>query len=207
MSNRPERRWSISTGELLDGWWDVLNGRAPLLSIEITRECPLSCPGCCAYGDTHLGLGAPTLREASDFRGQALLSGVLELVRKHRPLHVSFVGGEPMVRRKELNQIPPAPGDRGIHLLLVTSAVIPIPKDWMIIPRLRVTVSVDGMSEHHHPRRKPATYDRILRNIRDCTVNIHWTITRPMLSQAGYFEEYLHFWSHRDKVNRIIATR
>ena len=32
-----------------------------MLSIEITRECPLHCPGCYAYGDTHLG-GSVTLR-------------------------------------------------------------------------------------------------------------------------------------------------
>ena len=206
MSNRPQRRWGISAGEFLEGWWNVLNGRAPLLSIEITRECPLSCPGCYAYGDIHLGIGAPTLREVSDFRGQALVNRVLELVRKHRPLHISLVGGEPMVRRKELDQILPALKDMGIHTLLVTSAVIPIPKQWMTIPRLRVAVSVDGLPEHHDPRRKPATYDRILRNLRDCTVNIHWTITRAMLSRAGYFEEYLHFWSHRDEVNRIWAS-
>ena len=206
MSNRPQRKWGITAGEFLEGWWSVLNGRAPLLSIEITRECPLSCPGCYAYGDIHLGIGAPTLREVSDFRGQALVNGFLELVRKHRPLHISLVGGEPMVRRKELDQILPALGDTGIHTLLVTSAVIPIPKQWRTIPRLRVAVSVDGLPEHHDPRRKPATYDRIHRTLRDCTVNIHWTITRAMLSRAGYFEEYLHFWSHRDEVNRIWAS-
>ncbi len=55
-----------------------------MLSIEITRECPLSCPGCYAYGETHLG-GEVTLRQLHDLRGDALVEGVLKLVRKHHP--------------------------------------------------------------------------------------------------------------------------
>jgi MoaA/NifB/PqqE/SkfB family radical SAM enzyme len=206
MSTVASLGWGISPGEFLASWWNVLNGRAPLLSIEITRECPLKCPGCYAYGDDHLGAGGPTLRELSDFQGEALINGVLDLVRKHRPLHVSLVGGEPMVRHKELGRILPVLGQMGVHTLLVTSAVIPIPKDWMTIPRLRVAVSVDGLPEHHDVRRKPATYERILRNIQGSTVNVHWTITRAMLCRSGYLEEYLHFWSSRDEVHRIWAS-
>jgi MoaA/NifB/PqqE/SkfB family radical SAM enzyme len=206
MSSMVKPGWGIRPGQFFSGWWNVLNGRTPLLSIEITRECPLKCPGCYAYGEDHLGAGARTFRKLSDFRGEALINGVLDLVRKHRPLHVSLVGGEPMVRRRELEQILPALERRGVHTLLVTSAVIPIPKHWMGIPRLRVAVSVDGLPEHHDVRRSPATYERILRNIEGCTVNIHWTITRPMLSRTGYLEEYLAFWSRRSEVNRIWVS-
>ena len=63
-------RPGLTLGELMAAWGRVLNGRAPMLSIEITRECPLSCPGCYAYGDSHLG-GERTLRELSDLRGDA----------------------------------------------------------------------------------------------------------------------------------------
>ena len=83
-----------------------------MLSIEITRECPLSCPGCYAYGDSHLG-GTAILRELSDFRGDQLIEGVLELVRRHKPMHASLVGGEPMVRHRELGHILPALSERG----------------------------------------------------------------------------------------------
>jgi len=38
-----------------------------MLSIEITRECPLSCPGCYAFREGHLG-GEITLSELSDLR-------------------------------------------------------------------------------------------------------------------------------------------
>ena len=151
-----------------------------MLSIEITRECPLSCPGCYAYGETHLGSGA-TLRELKDLRGDALVEGVLDLVRKHKPVHVSLVGGEPLVRHRELSRILPSLSEMGVFILVVTSAVIPIPAEWMKISRLRVAVSVDGLPEHHDVRRKPATYERILANLQDRKVNIHWTITGPML--------------------------
>jgi hypothetical protein len=31
--------------EVLNAWANILAGRAPSLSIEITKECPLRCPG------------------------------------------------------------------------------------------------------------------------------------------------------------------
>lgn len=155
---------SLTTRDLVRAGWRVLNGRVPMLSIEITRECPLSCPGCYAYGDSHLG-GETTLRELSDFRGGELVEGVLELVRRHQPMHVSLVGGEPMVRHRELSRILPALSEMGVFTMVVTSGVIAIPQEWMKLPRLRVAVSVDGLPEHHDERRKPATYERILKNV------------------------------------------
>lgn len=176
-----------------------------MLSIEITRECPLTCPGCYAYGDTHLG-GGVTLSELRDLRGDQLIEGVLRLVRKHKPLHVSLVGGEPMVRHRELDRILPALAEMNIFTLLVTSGVIPIPTKWMGLPRARVAISVDGLPEHHDIRRNPATYERILKNIDSCEVNIHWVITRPMLERRGYLEEYVNFWNARPETNRIWVS-
>lgn len=196
---------SLRPREVLTAWGRILTGRIPLLSIEITRECPLSCPGCYAYGDSHLG-GEINLRDLSDFRGDALVSGVLDLVRKHKPMHVSLVGGEPLMRHRELSQILPALGEMGVFTLVVTSGVIPIPAEWMGIPRLRVAVSVDGLAPDHDVRRKPATYERILKNIAGCEINIHWVITRQMLSRSGYLEEYVAFWSQRPEVNRIWVS-
>ena len=125
----------------------------------------MSCPGCYAYSDPHLG-GEKILSQLSDFRGRPLVDGVLDLVRKHRPMHVSLVGGEPMVRHRELSRILPALSAMNIFTLVVTSGVISIPPEWMLdLPRLRVAVSIDGLPEHHDVRRKPATYERILKNI------------------------------------------
>ena len=112
---------------IISAWGRILAGYTPALSIEITRECPLHCPGCYAYGDDHLG-GEMTLREVRDFKGQELVDGVMALVERHKPLHVSIVGGEPLVRYRELEQIIPALSARGIHTQLVTSAVREIPK-------------------------------------------------------------------------------
>jgi hypothetical protein len=34
---------------IISAWGKILTGFQPNLLIEITRECPLVCPGCCAY--------------------------------------------------------------------------------------------------------------------------------------------------------------
>jgi MoaA/NifB/PqqE/SkfB family radical SAM enzyme len=196
---------SLTRWEMFTAWGRILAGNVPILSIEITRECPLSCPGCYAYGDAHLG-GGITLSELTDHRGDALVEGVIGLVNKHKSQHVSLVGGEPMIRHRELSRILPRLGEMGVFTLLVTSGVIPVPPEWMTIPRLRVAVSIDGLPEHHDVRRKPATYERILNNIKDCDVNIHWTITRPMLTRPGYLEEYVAFWSGRPETNCIWVS-
>ena len=198
-------RPGISVGEMLSAWWNILSGSAPMLSIEITRECPLRCPGCYAYGETHLG-GGQTLRELSDYRGDALVEGVLKVVDKHKALHVSLVGGEPLIRHRELSRILPELSARGRFVLVVTSAVIPIPQEWMTLPRVRVAVSVDGLPEHHNVRRDPATYERILQNIEGRQVNIHCTITHPMLQRSGYLEEFMTYWDARAEVNRIWVS-
>jgi MoaA/NifB/PqqE/SkfB family radical SAM enzyme len=196
---------NLRVREVIAAWRRILSGSPPMLSIEITKECPLSCPGCYAYNPQHLG-GATSLRDLSDLRGETLVWRVVDLVKQHRPMHVSIVGGEPLVRRKELDQILPQLGQLGVFTLLVTSAVAPIPAAWMAIPRLRVTVSVDGLPEHHDIRRKPATYERILKNIAGRQVNIHLTITRPMVHSAGYLREYFTFWSARPEVNHIWVS-
>ena len=196
---------SITPREILAAWGRILTGNVPMLSIEITRECPLSCPGCYAYGDAHLG-GGVTLERLNDFRGDALVRGVLDLVRKHKPLHVSLVGGEPLVRHRELSRILPELSAMNVFALVVTSGIIPLPMEWMTLPRVRVAISIDGLPEHHDIRRKPATYERVLKNIEDREVNIHWTITRPMLERDGYLEEYVSFWNARPEVNRIWVS-
>src|SRR6187551_3496892 len=80
-------RYSEEMEGIISAWGRILGGYTPALSIEITRECPLRCPGCYAYGDDHLG-GELTLREVRDFKGQELIDGLLALVDKHRPLHL-----------------------------------------------------------------------------------------------------------------------
>ena len=116
----------MKTADVFRGWGRILTGYRPMLSIEITRECPLRCPGCYAYQPEHLGDAGP-LRSLADYKGQQLIDGVLGLVRKHRPLHLSIVGGEPLVRFRELETLVPQLTAMGVHVQIVTSAVRPIP--------------------------------------------------------------------------------
>jgi MoaA/NifB/PqqE/SkfB family radical SAM enzyme len=176
-----------------------------MLSIEVTRECPLHCPGCYAYGDNHLG-GEVTLRELSDKRGDELVEGVLALADRHKPLQITLVGGEPMVRHRELSRILPELSSRGIFTMVVTSGIIPIPVEWMALKNFLAAVSIDGLPEHHNVRRHPATYDRILANLAGLRVNVHWTITSQMLERADYLEEYARFWNARPEVRHIWVS-
>jgi MoaA/NifB/PqqE/SkfB family radical SAM enzyme len=188
--------------QVLQAWKRILAGYTPILSIEITRECPLSCPGCYAYNPEHLG-GTTTLRQLGDRKGPELVQGVLELVEQHRPSQVSIVGGEPLVRYRELNELLPRLAAMGIAVQVVTSAVRPIPPEWASIPRLCISVSVDGLQPEHDQRRKPATYERILQNIAGHQISVHCTVTRQQVSRDGYLEEFVRFWSGQPAAKRI----
>src|SRR5918994_6663723 len=179
---------------IITAWGKILRGYRPSLSIEITRECPLRCPGCYAYGDEHLG-GDVTLRQVTDYKGQELIDRVLAIVADEKPIHVSIVGGEPLVRFRELNTILPALAARGIYTQLVTSAVRPVPAEWASLRRLQICVSIDGLQPEHDRRRTPATYDRILKHIAGHQITVHCTVTRQQTARDGYIEEFIRTWS------------
>ena len=190
---------------IFPAWGRILQGYRPNLSIEITRECPLRCPGCYAYGDEHLG-GGQTLRGLADFKGQALIDGVLDVVAKHRPIHLSIVGGEPLVRFRELDVLLPRLAEMGIHTQLVTSAVRPIPQQWATIRRLQICVSIDGLQPEHDVRRTPATYDRILKHIQGHQITVHCTVTRQQVQRDGYIETFVKQWSDNANVRTMWVS-
>lgn len=185
-------RLDVARG-VLRAWSRIATGRRPNLSIEITRECPLHCPGCYAYGDAHLG-GEVTLRGLRDYRGDELVRLFMRVIDARHPLHVSIVGGEPLVRYRELGTILPALAARNIHTQLVTSAVRPIPVEWRGLRRLQIVVSIDGLPPEHDTRRAPATYDRVLKHIDGHQVTVHCTVTRQQVRREGYLEDFLRFW-------------
>lgn len=187
---------------VLPAWGRVLRGFKPLLSIEITKECPLRCPGCYAYEPEHLGSGR-SLAQLADYRGEQLVEQVLAVVRRYRPIHVSIVGGEPLVRYRELDVLLPELGRMGIEVQLVTSAVRTIPAHWAQLECLHLVVSVDGLPPEHDRRRAPATYERILRHIQGHQVIVHCTITRQMVGRNGYLDEFTRFWSARSEVRKL----
>ena len=192
----------MKKSEVFHAWGNILAGRAPSLSIEITKECPLRCPGCYAFDSAHLG-GQTQLKQLSDFKGNELVSRILKIVDESKPLHVSLVGGDPMVRYRELEVLLPQLADRGIHTQVVTSAFRVIPPEWKKIRNLNVGVSIDGLQPEHDERRKPATYERILKNIRGSQITIHSTITSQIAARAGYLDEFLQFWSSRPEIAKV----
>jgi MoaA/NifB/PqqE/SkfB family radical SAM enzyme len=192
----------MKTSEVFHAWAAILSGRAPSLSIEITKECPLRCPGCYAFDAGHLG-GGTELRQLSDFKGDDLVQRILRLVDEHRPLHVSLVGGDPLVRYRELELLLPQLESRGVHTQVVTSAFRTIPSAWQEYKRLNVVVSIDGLQPEHDARRKPATYERILKNIEGAKVTIHCTITSQIVERRGYLDEFLAFWSKRPEIAKV----
>ena len=192
----------MKTSEVLHAWSSILAGRAPSLSIEITKECPLRCPGCYAFDAAHLGSDVQ-LRQLSDFKGDELVARVLAVIDERRPLHVSLVGGDPLVRYRELDRLIPEIDRRGIHLQIVTSAFRVIPAIWSQYKKLNIVVSIDGLQPEHDERRKPATYERILKSIQDARVTVHCTITSQLAERPGYLEEFLRFWSERRQIAKV----
>lgn len=181
----------------------ILAGHKPSLSIEITRECPLRCPGCYAYDDQHLG-GGVLLRQLEDSKGSRLIDSVLAIVARLKPLHLSLVGGDPLVRYRELEILIPKLVAGGTHVQLVTSLFRPPAASWASLPKLNIVVSVDGLREEHDVRRTPATYERILKNIAGHQVTVHCTVTGQMMRKPeGYLAEFVRFWSDREEVKRI----
>lgn len=191
----------MKTSDVLQAWKGILNGRKPSLSIEITKECPLRCPGCYAFDAAHLG-GETDLRQLSDFKGTELVGKILAIIDREKPLHVSLVGGDPLVRYRELEMLIPEIEARGVHTQLVTSAFRVIPAEWSRFQHLNIVVSIDGLQPEHDERRKPATYERIIKNIEAAHVTIHSTIVGNTV-RPGYLEEFLQFWTPRPQINKV----
>ncbi len=190
----------MQVGDIMRAWGMILQGQKPTLSIEITKECPLRCPGCYAFEDQHLGTGV-NLRQLGDFKGDELVRRILKLADEHRPLHLSLVGGDPLVRYREVGQVLP-------HCWPVES----LPVGLQRVP------GDDGCTEVYaglrsrcrwtgsHPCSMPAqtaTYERILKNISNQRVTIHCTITGQMMKRQGYLEEFIQFWSGVDAVEKV----
>lgn len=193
---------AVRVSEIVSAWAKILKGKQPSLSIEITRECPLRCPGCYAYDDSHLG-GRLTLRDLNDRKGNELIDGVLQIVDRLKPLHLSLVGGDPLVRYRELQTMVPLLLARGVHVQIVTSAFRPIPIEWTSLQRLTIVVSIDGLQAEHDVRRAPATYERILKHIAGRKITIHCTITSQMMERPGYLREFMEFWTPRGEIEKV----
>jgi hypothetical protein len=59
------------------------------------------------------------------------------------------------------------------------------------------------LQPEHDVRRKPATYERILKSIAGQKVTIHCTITAQMMKRPGYLQEFLAFWAPRPEIAKV----
>ena len=107
------------------------------------------------------------------------------------------------MRFRELDVLLRQLSEMGVGVQLVTSAVRQIPPAWRHIKEFYLVVSIDGLQPDHDLRRKPATYERILQNIKGHSITVHCTVTRQMAGRARYFEEFLSFWSSRPEVRQV----
>jgi MoaA/NifB/PqqE/SkfB family radical SAM enzyme len=113
------------------------------------------------------------------------------------------VGGDPLVRYRELELMIPPLLARGVHVQIVTSAFRKMGPTWASLERLHIAVSIDGLQPEHDARRAPATYDRILRNIVGQRITVHCTVTGQMMKRPGYLAEFLEFWTPRPEVKKV----
>jgi sulfatase maturation enzyme AslB (radical SAM superfamily) len=139
----------------------------------------------------------------TDRTGKELIDGVLDCVDRLKPLHLSLVGGDPLVRYRELEVLLPQLTARGIHVQVVTSAFRPLPAAWASMDRLNIVVSIDGLQPEHDVRRAPATYERIIRNIAGQQITIHCTVTGQMMTRPGYLQKFLEFWTPREEIRKV----
>jgi sulfatase maturation enzyme AslB (radical SAM superfamily) len=187
---------------IFSAWGRILTGYRPFLSVEITKQCPLRCPGCYAFDSGHLN-NSHSIRELKEWSGTDLVDRTLELVRQSRPLHVSIVGGEPLVRYRELTGLIRQLDAMGIEVQVITSAVRPIPEEWSKFSNLHLVISIDGLMADHDVRRAPATYDRILDNIAGHQVIIHCTILPHFLRDENYLSKFAETWSAQKNTRKI----
>ena len=113
-----------------------------------------------------VGCSAEQLRRPIDARGPRYFD-------RHRPLHLSIVGRNPLVRFREIEALLPLILAKGVHMHLLTSAFRPLPAAWPNVQGLNIVVSIDGLREEYDVRRAPATYEWILKNIEGRNITLH----------------------------------
>jgi len=108
----------VHTSEIVQAWGKILKGEPPSLSIESRVNAP-ECPAV-TRTTTRIWARADLARPERS-KGQSLVDGVLEVVDRLKPLHLSIVGGDRWSgsRTGAADSLLLA---RGIHVQVVTSA-------------------------------------------------------------------------------------
>ena len=108
------------------------------LRISVTDKCNLRCRYCMPEE------GVPPRRH-EDLLSLEQLAEAARAAVGLGVTKIRLTGGEPLVRHRELSKILPRLSQMNVFSMVVTSAVIRVPLEWMSIPRVRVAVSIDGL--------------------------------------------------------------
>ena len=116
----------------------------------------------------------------------------MALIDEHKPLHVSIVGGEPLVRYRELDTDPAAARRaRRAHAGRDQRRAADSGGMDRACGGCRSSCRSTACQPEHDERRTPATYDRILKHIEGHQITVHCTVTRQQIRRDGYLEEFL----------------
>lgn len=150
--------------------------RYPYGVIEVTRRCNLRCATCFFFqAFQHVD---------DDLPDDELLPRLRALQRRHDIRLMSWVGGEPLLRRRVIR----AAADIFPVNVMFTNGLIPIPD----LP-LAVGVSLDGPRPINDAIRGAGVYDRVVKNLRAAPrpVFIQHVITRTNVEHVETFTQSL----------------
>jgi MoaA/NifB/PqqE/SkfB family radical SAM enzyme len=123
---------------------DFGNRRFPYAVIEVTRHCNLRCTTCFFFQALQ--------HEERNLPDDALLAKLGTLQRRHGIRFMSWVGGEPLLRRRVI--------EKGVRLfeqnVLFTNGTLPLPD----LP-IAIGVSLDGPPEINDAIRGPGVYEKV----------------------------------------------
>jgi hypothetical protein len=198
----PRKDNRVDFGTRDRAWGKILKGELPLTLDRDYARMSAALSGMLCVRRRSSGR-RQDLAKLERSKGPGPIDGVLELVDRARPLHLSLVGGDPLVRYREVEAVIPQLLHRGIHVRVVTSAFRLLAANWAVLRGLNVVVSMDGLQPEHDVRRALATYGRILKNIAGQNVTIHCTVTGQMMRQPGYLKQFVEFWTSREEIRKV----
>ena len=173
--------------------------------IEITRECPLRCPGllCLRRRSSRRRRHPAPGQRLQGRRARHRVHAAHRRARSDPPLDRRRRAAGPLPRAGR----PAAEARRARHLHAARDQRRPPDsRRWASIPRLQIVVSIDGLQPEHDERRKPATYARILQHIKGQHITVHCTVTRQQVQRDGYLEEFVDFWSRNEDVDQFWVS-
>lgn len=151
---------------------DFGNRQFPYGIIEVTRRCNLRCDTCFFFKSfQHL---------EDDLPDEVLLAGLRALQRRHGMKFMSWVGGEPLLRRRVVEAAP----DIFPANVLFTNGLLPIPD----LP-IAIGVSLDGPPEINDAIRGGGVHAKVMRNLRTAprSVFIQCVVTRRNVAALESF--------------------